>query len=563
MTHRFWGALLLSGCVAFAALPHAGSFTFLDIAPKSGLRPPNVFGGVEKKRYLLETTGSGVAFLDYNRDGLVDLFLVNGTRWEDSNNPVSHLYRNNGKGMFADVTREAGINYSGWGQGACVADFDNDGYEDLFVTYYGKNKLYRNNRDGTFTDIAEQAGVAGQDGRWNTGCAFVDYDRDGRVDLFVANYVDLGPNLSGVPLPGSGQFCNYKGIPLACGPRGLRAAVNYLYRNNGDGTFTDTSERAGIRKTEGHYSLGVLTVDYDNDGWPDIYVACDSAPSILYHNNHDGSFTDNGVASGTAYNDDGEAQAGMGVAAADYDHDGYLDVVKTNFSDDSPNLYRNNGNGSFSDTVFQAGLGRLRHLLGWGVLFLDFDNDGWSDILIVNGHLTPEIDAANIDTTYRQQKVLYRNLQNGRFQEISSVSGPGFAARRSSRGAAAADIRNDGRISVAVNEMNELPTLLSQESPNTNHWIGIRTVGTKSNRDGIGARVEVQAGRLQQMDEVRSGGSYLSQSDMRLHFGLGVNKKVDSIVVRWPSGNIDRLENVPVDQHIIVEEGSSVWKRVK
>ena len=535
---------------------------FTDTAAKAGLMAINVSGDPTTKKYILEMNGSGVAFLDYDRDGFVDLFVVNGTQLEPragAVGPVSHLYHNNGDGTFTDVTRKAGVAYSGWGQGACVADFDNDGYEDLFVTYYGKNRLYHNNGNGTFTEMAERAGVAGTDGRWNSGCAFLDYDRDGKVDLFVANYVDLGPNFSNVPKPGSGEFCQYKGIPIACGPRGLPTAVNYLYHNNGDGTFTDVSARAGIRNTEGHYALGVLTFDYDNDGWPDIYVACDSAASILYHNQRDGTFRDAGVTSGLAYNDDGEAQAGMGVAALDYDRDGFLDVVKTNFSDDSPNLYHNNGDGTFSDRVFQAGLGRQRNFLGWGVVAADFDNDGWPDIFLVNGHLTPEIDTAKSDATYRQRKLVYRNLRDGRFQDVTAVSGLDVAGLHSSRGAAAADLNNDGRLAVVVNELHEKPSLLVPDAPAHGHWIGIQLIGTKSNRDALGARIEVKSGALRQIDEVRSGGSYLSQSDLRLHFGLGAATRADRVTVFWPSATVDTLRDVPADRHVVIEEGSGTW----
>ena len=551
-------------CAAVVRDPWLVRFT--DIGAKAGLSAVNVSGDLNKKKYILEMNGSGLAFLDYNGDGLVDLFVVNGTTLESDRTgakPVSHLYRNNGDGTFTDVTREAGVAFSGWGQGACAGDFDNDGHEDLFVTYYGKNRLYHNNGDGTFTEMAERAGVAGVDGRWNSGCAFVDFDRDGKVDLFVANYVDLGSNFSNVPSPGSGEFCQYKGIPIACGPRGLPKAVNYLYRNNGNGTFTDVGQKAGIRATDGHYALGVLTFDSDDDGWPDIYVACDSAASILYRNRRDGTFEDVGIASGLAYNEDGEAQAGMGVAALDYDHDGHLDVVKTNFSDDSPNLYHNNADGTFSDRVFQAGLGRLRNYLGWGIVAADFDNDGWTDVLIVNGHLTPEIDSARSDSSYRQRKVLYRNLGDGRFEDVTAVAGADIARPHSSRGAAVADFLNDGRMTVAVNELHEPPSLLMPDAPPRNHWIGIRLDGSRSNRDGIGARVAVEAAGVLQIDEVRSGGSYLSQSDLRLHFGLGPAARVDRITVRWPSGTIDRLSGIPADRHIIIHEGSQTWRNTK
>src|SRR5579863_6611326 len=460
--------LFLAGLVCATVTIEKWRVKFNDAAVKAGLTAINVSGEPVNKKYILEMNGSGLAFLDYNRDGYPDLFLVNGTRLAQSASspePTSHLYRNNGDGTFTDVTRAAGLAYAGWGQGACVADFDNDGWDDLFVTYYGKNRLYHNNGDGTFTEMAERAGVAGADGRWNSGCAFVDYDRDGKVDLFVANYVNLGPGFSNVPNPGAGEYCQYKGIPIACGPRGLPAAVNYLYHNNGDGTFTDVSQSAGIRNTEGHYALGVLTFDYDNDGWPDIYVACDSAASILYHNKRNGTFEDAGIFSGLAYNEDGEAQAGMGLAAFDYDHDGFLDVVKTNFSDDSPNLYHNNGDGTFSDRVFLAGLGRVRNFLGWGVIAADFDNDGWNDIFMVNGHLTPEIDTARSDSSYRQPKLLYRNLRDGRFEDVTPVTGPDVASLHSSRGAAAADLQNDGRLAIAVNELHEKASLLVEEGP--------------------------------------------------------------------------------------------------
>ena len=533
---------------------------FSDTASKAGLTVANVSGETGKKKYILEMNGSGLAFIDYNRDGHVDLFLVNGTRLAGGT-AISHLYRNNGDGTFTDVTGDAGLAYTGWGQGACAGDIDNDGYDDLFVTYYGLNRLYRNNHDGTFREIAGRAGVAGADGRWNSGCAFVDYDRDGKVDLFVANYVDLGPTFSNVPNPGSGEYCQYKGIPIACGPRGLPAAVNYLYHNNGDGTFTDVSARSGIRKTDGHYALGVLTLDYDNDGWPDIYVACDSGASILYHNRHDGTFEDTGIASGLAYNEDGEAQAGMGVAALDYDRDGFLDIVKTNFSDDSPNLYHNNGDGTFSDRVFQAGLGRRRNLLGWGVVAADFDNDAWPDILMVNGHLTAEIDTAKSDSAYRQPKLLYRNLQKGHFEDASQASALNAGGLHSSRGAAAADLHNDGRLAVAVNELHEKPSLLVPEAPAPQHWIGIQLIGTKSNRAGIGARVELQSGGVRQIDEVRSGGSYLSQNDLRLHFGLGDATRIDRVTVKWPSGTVDTVSNIPADCHIVMEEGSKTWRK--
>jgi hypothetical protein len=551
--------VLLIGSVLLAG---SEDLVFTNIAARAGLNAANVSGDKAHKKYLPELNGSGVAFIDYNNDGLPDVFLVNGTRTDLAKTdppPISHLYRNNGDGTFTDVTSQAGVGSSGWGQGACVGDYDNDGWDDLFVTYYGHNRLFHNNGDGTFTDVGDQAGLSGADGYWNTGCAFVDYNRDGRLDLFIASYVDLGPHFADAPPPGSGEFCQYKGMPIACGPRGLKTSPNHLYRNDAHGHFTDVSYSSGVMTTSGHYSLGVLTLDYNHDGWPDIYVACDSAPSILLHNNKDGTFTDVGLTAGIAFNDDGETQAGMGVAAADYDHDGTLDIVKTNFSDDSPNLYQAKNNGTFTDRVFDSGLGRLRSYLGWGVIFDDFDNDGWGDILIVNGHLTPEIDNAAGDSRFKQRKLFYRNLWDGHFEEISGRSGPAFAELHSSRGAAVADLFNDGRLSVLVNELDEPPSLVAPESASRNHWLGIRLIGSVSNRDGIGAVVVARSANLLQTDEVRSGGSYLSQNDLRIHFGLGDLDRVDDLTVTWPSGRVDRWRNIPANRHIVLREGNPEW----
>ena len=401
----------------------------MDVAAKAGLTMRNVNGGVTTKKFIIETTGSGVAILDYNHDGWPDVFLVNGTTLGDqtahsqADAPTSHLYRNNHDGTFTDVTRPAGLAATGWGQGICVGDYDNDGYDDLYVTYYGKNRLYHNERNGTFKEVAEQAGVAGTGRDWGTGCAFVDYDRDGKLDLMVANYVDF--DIATVPKPGQGVMCIWKGTPVMCGPRGLPSSPNILYHNLGNGKFEDASKKSGIEKTNGHYCFSVSTLDYNDDGWPDIYVACDSTPSILYRNNKDGTFTDAAADAGVAYNEDGREQAGMGSSVADYNGDGRPDLFKTNFSDDTSSLYQNNGDGTFTPEIFDAGLGLNTKYLGWGTMFMDVDNDGWPDILIANGHVYPEVDTAHLGSTYREPRLLYWNMGNGKFKDLSQQAGPG------------------------------------------------------------------------------------------------------------------------------------------
>ena len=547
-----------------ASAPTDLGVTFIDVARESGLNAKTVFGGEHKNKYLLETTGCGVAFYDYDHDGWLDIFLVNGSRLEGfpaNQEPVSRLFKNNRDGTFTDVTLKAGVAHSGWGQGVCVGDYDNDGFDDLFVSYFGKNVLYHNQGDGTFSEVSEKAGVAGDAKRWNTGCAFVDYDRDGHLDLFVANYIDL--NLATAPVPESGP-CLYKGVMVACGPPGLNGGKNILYHNNGDGTFTDVSESAGILKASGTFGLGVLTADFDNDGWPDIYVANDSTPSLLYQNKHNGKFIDIGLDSGCALSADGKPQAGMGVSAADYDLDGNLDIVKTNFAGDTPSLYRNLGGGNFEDATFPAGLGRHTQYLGWGCGFFDMDNDGWPDILICNGHVYPEVEQLRTEAGYAQQKLLYRNLRNGHFEDISELGGTGITAPTPSRGCAFGDFDNDGDIDVVVNTINASPQLLRCDSHLSNNWIKIRTIGVKSNRSGIGARLRCVT-RLpgdeklhSQIDEVRSGGGYFSQSDLRVHFGLGKAEKVELLEIRWPSGTLDSLKDVKVNQLLYIKEGQGV-----
>jgi hypothetical protein len=537
---------------------------FLDVARESGLSAKTIFGGEHKNKYLLETTGCGVAFYDYDNDGWLDIFLVNGSRLEGfpaGQAPTSHLFKNNRDGTFSDVTAKAGVAHSGWGQGVCIGDFDNDGFEDLFVTYFGKNVLYHNNGDGTFTDVSEKSGVAGSGKRWNTGCAFVDYDRDGHLDLFVANYIDL--DLATAPVPESGP-CLYKGVMVACGPPGLNGGKNILYHNNGDGTFSDVSQSADLFQANGTYGLGVLTADFDNDGWPDIYVANDSTASALYQNKHNGKFEDIAMESGCALSADGKPQAGMGVSAADYDLDGNLDIVKTNFAGDTPSLYRNLGGGSFEDTTFAAGLGRHTQFLGWGCGFFDMDNDGWPDILICNGHVYPEVEQLKTEAGYQQPKLLYKNLRNGRFYDVSMQGGAGITVPVASRGCAFGDFDNDGDIDVVVNTVNDFPQLLRCDSATKHNWLKVRTIGTKSNRSGIGARLRCvtqppdEPKPHQQIDEVRSGGSYISQNDLRVHFGIGKAEKVDLLEIRWPSGRVDTLKDIKANQLIFVKESQGI-----
>lgn len=531
---------------------------FTDIAEKAGIIAVNIFGGEDTKKYIIETTGTGVAIFDYDNDGWPDIFVVNGTTLEGfpaNQAPTNHLYHNNHDGTFTDVTAKAGLTATGWGQGVCVGDYDNDGWEDLYVTYFGKNRLYHNDH-GVFTEVAEKAGVAGSGKAWGTGCAFVDYNRDGHLDLMVANYVDF--NISTTPTPGEGSSCVWKGVPVMCGPRGLPGAKNILYENRGDGTFTDVTAKAHIDQTGGHYAFSVSTFDFDDDGWPDIYVACDSAPSILYHNNRDGTFTDIAVIAGVAFNEDGREQAGMGTTIADYDGDGRLDIFKTNFSDDTPTLYHNDGQGVFTDATYAGGLGLHTQYLGWGTMFFDFDNDGWPDLVLANGHVYPEVDKFHLSSGYREPRLLYHNNGNGKFTDVSAMAGPGFADASSARGLAVGDLWNDGRISILINNVYARPSLLVNSAHYANHWVAFKAVGTRSNRDGIGAKITVKAGKQLFVDEVRSGSSYISQNDLRVHFGLGPATTMDSVEVRWPSGLLERFDKLPVDAIHILKEGSGL-----
>ena len=530
---------------------------FIDVAEEAGLNAINVNGSTASKRYIIEATGSGVGILDYDNDGWPDIFLVNGQPLKGEKDPdkaTNHLFHNNHNGTFTDVTAKTGLVSTGWGQGVCVGDYDNDGFEDLFVTAYGNNRLFHNNGNGTFTEVAKLAGVAGSSSEWGTGCAFVDYDRDGKLDIAVANYVHF--DLAHTPTPGQAAGCMWKGVPVMCGPRGLESAPNVLYHNLGGGKFQDVSKASGIEKTNGHYCFSITTLDFNKDGWPDLYVACDSTPAILYRNNHDGTFSDVGADAGVAFNEDGREQAGMGSTAGDYDGDGNLDLFKTNFSDDTATLYRSNGDGTFTDVTFAAGLGIHADALGWGAMFGDVDNDGWPDLFVANGHVYPEVDSAKLGATFREPRFLYHNQGNGKFKDLSTTAGPGLPEPHSGRGVAMADLWNDGRLEVVINNLSDRPMLLVNTAQNQNHWLELQLVGTASNRDGIGSRVTVHGEKRSWVDEVRSGSSYNSSNDLRLHFGLGTETHVKAIEVHWPNGKSETFEaGAGVDRLLKLVEG--------
>jgi hypothetical protein len=483
----------------------------------------------------------------------MDLYIVNGGTVEGfrsgRRNLHNALYKNNGNGTFTDVTRAAGVPGGAWGKGVLVFDYDNDGWEDLYVTNYGPNILYRNNGNGTFTDVTSRAGVG--DPRWSSAAAAADYDGDGDLDLFVVNYLDYDIN----HLPTEGKFCFYKGIPVACGPRGLKGAGDVLYRNNGDGTFTDVSQAAGVGDPNGYYGLGAVWGDYDNDGKPDLFVANDSTPNYLYRNNGDGTFTDLAVQTGVAYSEDGREQAGMGVDFEDYDNDGWLDIVVTNFSDDYNTIYHNSGKGFFTDASYDTGIAAdSQPDLSWGAGFVDFNNDGFKDLFIASGHIYPQVDPHGFKTTYRQQNKLYLNDGSGKFRNVTERAGSGLKIKRSNRGAAFADFNNDGWMDVAVTALDEAPVLLMNQGKLGNHWIEVKLAGTRSNRRGVGARISVETSQGKQIREVKAGGSFASSNDFRAHFGLGKVDVVKELVVKWPSGKVIRMSSIAADRIVVVRE---------
>ena len=561
----FRSAALLVGLL-LALVPQSASESwtvrFTDIAREAGLRETTVYGGVDRKRFIIETNGAGVALVDVDRDGWLDALVLSGTRLADGarqtaayskmDAPTSRLYRNRGGATFEDVTDRAGLRRSGWASSVCAGDYDNDGWIDLFVTSFGRNVLYRN-RGGRFEDVTASAGLAASTDRWGSGCTFVDVDRDGRLDLFVANYLRF--DLESAPEPGAGPNCTWKGLAVNCGPRGLPTETNLLFHNDGGGRFTDVSERSKIAAVTGRYSMTALAADLTGDDWPDIYVASDSTAAILYRNNRDGTFTDVAIESGAAYSEQGSPQAGMGIAAADVNRDGLLDLIKTHFSDDVPALYRNLGKGLFEDQATAAGLGVQNRYVQWGTGLEDFDNDGLVDLMVVTGHVYPEIERALAHYPHRGPRLLFRNRTGSAFDDVGATSGSGITTPHSSRGAAFGDIDNDGDVDALVMNMNEPPSLLRNDAPASGNWLRIQLQGTASNRAAIGATIVVTVGDRKQARVITSQSSYYSHNDLRAHFGLGASGRADEIEVRWPNGGVQRMKNVTARRTVTIVEG--------
>lgn len=536
---------------------------FTDVAKKAGLVLPVIYGEADHKDYILETVGCGCAFFDYDNDGWMDIFLLSGTSMSVPPPGASNrLYKNNRDGTFNDVTEQSGLKFTGWASGVCVGDYNNDGWEDLFCTFYGQNKLYRNNGDGTFTDVTKAAGLENAKTRWGAGCTFVDYNRDGHLDLFVSNYVQFDP--AHIPKPGQNINCNWKGVPVNCGPRGLPPGYHSLYRNNRDGTFTDVSVQAGIDGLRGSYGMTVVAADFDEDGWPDIFVACDSTPSFLLMNQRNGTFHEEGVIRGVALSDDGMEQAGMGVGVGDYDLDGHLDLFKTHFTEDTAGLFHNNGKAEFESVTMATHVGTENRYICWGAGIVDLDNDGLPDLFMTAGSVYPEVEKTLPQYPNKNPRVVFRNLGNGSFEELIEEAGPGVAAVHCSRGCAFGDFDNDGDLDILIVNLSEPPSLLRNDISGDNHWLKVKLVGTKSNRSAIGARVLARYGKKVQAQEVLSQSSFYSSNDPRLHFGLGPEASAD-LEIRWPSGLREMVKGVRANQILVFKEGTgtAVEKKTK
>jgi hypothetical protein len=543
---------------------NSGPIIFQDIAEKAGLTTWRHVMGTPEKKFILETVGSGVALLDYDNDGWLDIYLVNGSTYDAMSGkatpPHAALFHNNHDGTFADVAAKAGVTNDRWGFGVAIGDYDNDGWPDIYVSNFGMNRLYHNNHDGTFTDVAEKAGVALGD--WSTGATFGDYDGDGRLDLFVPGYVRY--DIAHPPVPGSAAVafptCQFRGINIMCGPRGLKGERDHLFHNNGDGTFTDVSEKAGVSDPNLYYGLTSVFADVNNDGKPDLIVANDSSPNYLYVNRGNGTFEDASYASGYALNENGRETASMGIAVGDYRNNGLLDLYNTVFSDDYNPLYRNDGGGNFTDVSYRMGIAELTiPFLGWGTGFLDFDNDGWKDLFVANGHVYPEVDSSGWGTTFAERPLLFHNLKGEKFEIMPAVKGTGLAELLTARGAAFGDLFNDGKIDVVINQLDRTPVLLRNVSADKNHWVGLRLIGgPKSPRDAVGSTVYLTAGGVRQRGDVLSGGSFASSNDQRLHFGLAANTSVQSVEIHWPSGSVQRVNLPDVDCFYSIEEGKGI-----